>query len=59
MTDANDNSPIFDQEAYSASVDETALPGDPISIITATDIDTGVFGTKGIIYELIGLGAEK
>ncbi|KAK9508052.1 hypothetical protein O3M35_007799 [Rhynocoris fuscipes] len=59
ITDANDNSPKFDREAYSASIKETALPGDPITTITATDSDTGVFGNKGIVYKLIGHGAEK
>ncbi|XP_073989842.1 cadherin 87A [Rhodnius prolixus] len=59
ITDANDNSPKFDVEAYSASVEETALPGDLVTIITASDSDTGVFGSKGIVYNLIGHGAEK
>ncbi|XP_066907242.1 cadherin-87A [Halyomorpha halys] len=59
ITDANDNVPEFDREAYSASVDETAIPGDPVTTITATDVDTGSFGTKGIVYNLVGHGAEK
>lgn len=59
ITDANDNSPQFDREAYSASIDETAIPGDPIVTITALDVDTGSFGTKGIVYSLVGHGAER
>nr|UZM07820.1 cadherin 1 [Geocoris pallidipennis] len=59
ITDANDNSPEFDREAYSANVDETAQPGEPVFTAAATDIDTGAFGTKGIVYNLVGHGAES
>jgi hypothetical protein len=58
VIDANDNPPVFDREAYSATVAENAVPGDVVTTITAMDSDTGSFGTKGIVYELIGHGSD-
>ena len=58
ITDVNDNFPQFDQESYTAMVPETASPGQFITTITATDIDSGVFGDQGIRYMLNGTGAE-
>lgn len=58
ITDVNDNFPQFDQESYSATVSETANPGQYITTITATDMDSGVFGDQGIRYMLNGTGAE-
>ncbi|KAK8743275.1 hypothetical protein OTU49_001344 [Cherax quadricarinatus] len=59
VTDTNDNSPQFDQEAYTAVVSETANPGTVVTTIVASDRDTGQFGTDGIKYSLFGNGAEK
>ncbi|XP_014253016.1 cadherin-87A [Cimex lectularius] len=59
VTDANDNHPQFDHESYNAMVDETAFAGDPVTTITASDGDSGLYGTRGIVYQLIGQGAEK
>ncbi|MPC44216.1 Cadherin-87A [Portunus trituberculatus] len=59
VTDTNDNSPQFDQEAYTALVSETANPGTVVTTIVASDRDTGMFGTDGIKYSLFGNGAEK
>lgn len=58
ITDVNDNFPQFDQESYTATVSETASPGQFITTITATDMDSGVFGDQGIRYMLNGTGAE-
>lgn len=58
ITDLNDNFPRFDQDAYTATVSETASPGQFITTITATDMDSGVFGDQGIRYMLNGTGAE-
>lgn len=58
ITDVNDNFPQFDQESYTATVSETASSGQYITTITATDMDSGVFGDQGIRYMLNGTGAE-
>nr|XP_012234071.1 PREDICTED: cadherin-87A [Linepithema humile] len=43
---------------YTAAVSETAAPGSPIITITAKDRDSERFGTAGIVYQLLGQGAE-
>ncbi|KAM7364223.1 cadherin 87A isoform 3-T5 [Cochliomyia hominivorax] len=58
VLDVNDNKPIFEQESYSASVSESALPGQYITTITAKDMDSGNFGDAGLRYSLSGNGAE-
>ncbi|XP_034489375.1 cadherin-87A-like, partial [Drosophila innubila] len=58
VRDANDNKPTFEQESYSATVSEAALPGQYITTITAKDVDSGSFGDAGIRYSLSGTGAE-
>lgn len=59
ITDANDNPPQFDQERLTATVSETASAGSVVATFTATDRDSGKFGVDGIVYQLIGDGAEK
>lgn len=59
ITDANDNWPVFDNEAYTATVSETASPGTLVTTITAKDMDSGKFGENGIVYTLFGNGADK
>lgn len=58
ITDVNDNFPQFDQESYTATVSETANPGQYITTITASDMDSGVYGDQGIRYMLNGTGAD-
>lgn len=58
IIDANDNAPSFASPTYTALVSETAPPGSSIATITAKDRDSGRFGAAGIIYQLIGQGAE-
>jgi hypothetical protein len=58
ITDVNDNFPQFDQESYTGTVSETAGTGQFITTITASDMDSGVFGDQGIRYMLNGTGAE-
>lgn len=58
VLDVNDNLPIFEEEAYSASLPEDALPGHYITTITARDFDSGSFGDDGLRYSLTGNGAE-
>lgn len=59
VTDANDNSPTFDQEGYSATISEMASPGSLVTTIVAKDRDSGKFGENGLVYQLAGNGAEK
>lgn len=58
ITDVNDNFPQFEQESFTATVSETASPGQYITTITASDMDSGEFGDQGIRYMLNGTGAE-
>lgn len=58
VLDVNDNKPMFEQESYTASVSESALPGQYITTITAKDMDSGNFGDAGLRYSLSGNGAE-
>jgi hypothetical protein len=58
LTDTNDNFPHFEHDTYTASVSETAPTGQLITTITATDMDSGVYGEQGIRYTLNGTGAE-
>lgn len=59
VTDTNDNAPTFDQESYLATISEMATPGTLVTTIVAKDRDSGSFGENGIIYQLVGNGAEK
>uniref|UniRef100_A0A1B6L3B2 Cadherin domain-containing protein n=1 Tax=Graphocephala atropunctata TaxID=36148 RepID=A0A1B6L3B2_9HEMI len=59
ITDSNDNAPQFDREALTATVSETASPGTVVATFTASDRDSGSFGQDGIVYQLIGDGADK
>jgi len=59
ITDANDNAPQLQQEALVAVVSETAAPGTIVATFTASDRDSGAFGQDGIVYQLIGDGADK
>ncbi|XP_060802067.1 cadherin-87A [Amyelois transitella] len=58
LTDVNDNAPIFSDDPYSAAVAEGAPAGTRVTVVEATDRDTGRFGTEGIVYQLSGNGAE-
>uniref|UniRef100_A0A1A9WEW2 Cadherin domain-containing protein n=1 Tax=Glossina brevipalpis TaxID=37001 RepID=A0A1A9WEW2_9MUSC len=58
VIDENDNKPVFEDESYTASVSEDALPGQYITTITAKDLDSGNFGDAGIRYNLSGGGAD-
>ncbi|XP_048477676.1 cadherin-87A isoform X1 [Plutella xylostella] len=57
VTDVNDNAPQFADDDVTVVVSETAPPG-VIANITATDRDSGRFGTSGLVYQLWGAGSE-
>lgn len=59
VTDVNDNAPEFENSIYTATVNESALPGTVVADITAVDKDSNVYGSSGIIYELIGEGSDR
>ncbi|XP_065338532.1 cadherin-87A [Cloeon dipterum] len=59
VQDVNDNPPVFAEESYMIKVSETASAGTQVAVITATDRDSGRFGTSGLVYSLKGDGAEK
>lgn len=64
ITDVNDNAPYFENVdprtgSYTATVSETAPPGELVTSILAKDKDSGNFGIKGIVYQLEGNGSEK
>lgn len=58
LSDVNDNFPHFEHDIYTATVSETASEGQLITTITATDLDSSIFGDQGIRYSLNGTGAE-
>ena len=39
--DVNDQSPVFSQSVYNASVAENRDPGEPVIRVSATDTDSG------------------
>ncbi|KAH9360681.1 hypothetical protein HPB48_004813 [Haemaphysalis longicornis] len=45
IVDVNDHAPIFTSDMYEVVVAEDAKPGIVIAVVTATDPDTGSFGT--------------
>lgn len=64
ITDVNDNAPYFENinqvtGSFTASVSETAEPGELVKSIVAKDEDSGSFGINGIVYQLEGNGSEK
>ncbi|KAL3876984.1 hypothetical protein ACJMK2_034754 [Sinanodonta woodiana] len=59
ILDVNDNSPQFSQPSYVKSISENTEVGKSVITITATDIDSGMFGTDGIRYELVGPGNDR
>jgi hypothetical protein len=59
LTDINDNFPQFEHDTYTATVSEIAPAGQLITTITASDMDSGVYGDQGIRYSILnGTGAE-
>ncbi|NP_001161532.1 FAT tumor suppressor-like protein [Saccoglossus kowalevskii] len=50
VTDANDNSPIFNQQIYSTDINEAAQVGDSVLQVIATDADSGFNGD--VIYTI-------
>ncbi|XP_056018521.1 cadherin-87A-like [Ostrea edulis] len=58
IKDVNDNLPQFSQPSYSESILETAPGGTSVTKIQATDPDSGILGTIGIRYGLIGDGTN-
>ena len=44
VTDANDNVPVFESDAFEFTVREDAVSGEPLGSVTATDADSGRFG---------------
>ncbi|XP_066601623.1 cadherin-86C [Prorops nasuta] len=54
IRDVNDNSPIFDEESYEATLSENVTAGTRVVQVHASDKDTGVFGSvkyTGILGE--------
>ena len=51
VIDVNDNSPIFSRNNYTVNVPEYSVKGDVVEIITATDVDSGDFGT--VIHSIL------
>lgn len=58
LIDVNDNFPQFDQTVYYASIYEDALPKTRLTVVSATDRDSGDFG-KLRYTSLNGLFSEK
>nr|XP_034314660.1 cadherin-87A isoform X2 [Crassostrea gigas] len=58
ILDVNDNLPQFTQPNFEESILETAPGGTSVTKIQATDPDSGILGTAGIRYGLIGDGVN-
>jgi len=52
VSDENDNPPVFSQSSYSAAVNEDALPGTIILVVTASDAD--VAPNNVVTYHIAG-----
>ena len=48
ILDQNDNRPQFDDDHYEVWVGEDLGPGQLITEMSASDLDSGMFGSKGI-----------
>lgn len=59
VEDRNDNAPVFSEEKYETFLPEDSLGGTTVVTVSATDADTGIFGTEGIKYYLYGNGANR
>lgn len=59
VLDINDNAPMFEEDSYTATVVEDASPGSVVTTIVATDRDTSPQGESGLMYSLLGNGADK
>ncbi|KAL1434560.1 hypothetical protein MTO96_011649 [Rhipicephalus appendiculatus] len=59
VLDINDNAPVFEEDSYTASIVEDASPGSVVTTIVATDRDTSPHGESGLMYSLLGNGADK
>ncbi|XP_070553228.1 protocadherin Fat 1-like isoform X2 [Ptychodera flava] len=51
VTDANDNSPIFNQQIYSTEIPEAAQVGDSVLQVMASDVDSGPNGD--VVYTIV------
>ncbi|XP_036407043.1 protocadherin Fat 1-like isoform X2 [Megalops cyprinoides] len=54
LEDVNDNSPVFNAEAYSVSLSEASIVGTSVLQVTATDSDSG--NNKALFYQLVNNG---
>ena len=48
ILDQNDNRPQFADDTYEVWVGETLRPGQLITEMSASDLDSGMYGSKGI-----------
>ena len=46
--DQNDNFPTFQDENIQIFIAENASPSDVLTVLEASDLDSGVFGSAGI-----------
>ncbi|XP_014680392.1 PREDICTED: protocadherin gamma-B4-like, partial [Priapulus caudatus] len=58
VEDVNDNSPIFNPDAYEVVVDETVAAGTHITRVSATDADPTPYN-GAVSYRLDGVGIDK
>ncbi|XP_071106393.1 cadherin-87A-like [Haliotis cracherodii] len=59
VLDVNDNIPLFTQAGFSQQIPETANIGSSVVDISVSDPDSDDFGVAGVVYALVGNGAEK
>ncbi|XP_067673629.1 cadherin-87A-like [Haliotis asinina] len=59
VLDVNDNIPLFTQAEYYQRIPETTNVGSSVVDISVSDPDSNDYGVAGVIYNLVGNGAEK
>ena len=59
IIDVNDNRPMFSQDAYQVTINESVQGGTSILSFNITDNDMGIYGVNGLVCYLRGVGSEK
>ncbi|EDQ93078.1 uncharacterized protein MONBRDRAFT_22472 [Monosiga brevicollis MX1] len=53
IRDLNDNVPVFSPSSYSTTVVETLQSDYLVAVVSATDADSGMYGTAGLQYSIV------
>ena len=59
VNDINDNYPVISPASYVFKVNENAIVGTSVGKVTATDDDSGLAGTAGLVYTITGVNTNN